>query len=149
MMTGHIETREERIIHLCLLREVQEQKPEGHYGFISFIPWPFQDTGTDLAVNAGIRNNVNATEYIRIIAISRIFLNNIPNIQSSILTVGRETGQITLHAGANDIGSIMIEENVVSAAGGGNRFNAEEMKEIIRQAGFVARRRNQKYETVG
>lgn len=148
MMMGHIETREERIIHLSLLREVQEQKPEGHYGFISFIPWPFQDSGTALAANSGVRNNVNATEYIRIIAISRIFLNNIRNIQSSVLTVGRETGQVTLHAGANDIGSIMIEENVVSAAGGGNRFNAGEMKEIIRQAGFVPRRRNQKYETV-
>jgi cyclic dehypoxanthinyl futalosine synthase len=82
------------------------------------------------------------------IAVSRIILNNIRNIQASILTVGKEIGMLSLHAGANDLGSIMIEENVVSAAGAYNRFNAEEMQSIIREAGFVPRRRNQKYESV-
>lgn len=148
MMAGHIETREERIMHLVQIRDLQEQKPEGHYGFISFIPWPFQDKGTRLAERTGIKNSVNSLEYLRIITISRIILNNIANIQSSILTVGRETGMLTLHAGANDIGSIMIEENVVSAAGASNRFSAGDMQSIIREAGFVPRRRDQKYEMV-
>ncbi len=82
------------------------------------------------------------------IAISRIILNNIRNIQASILTVGKETGMLSLHAGANDLGSIMIEENVVSAAGASNRFNADEMQSIIKEAGFVPARRNQKYEFI-
>lgn len=87
-------------------------------------------------------------EYVRLIAISRIMLNNITNIQASILTVGREIAMLSLNAGANDIGSIMIEENVVSAAGSSFRFDANEMQAIIREAGFVPRRRNQKYETI-
>ncbi|MFN8239324.1 MAG: cyclic dehypoxanthinyl futalosine synthase [Bacteroidales bacterium] len=148
MMLGHIETMEERIEHLALLREVQEIRPEGHFGFISFIPWPYQDQGTRLSASGGIRNNVNGHGYLRWIAISRIMLNNINNIQTSVLTVGRETGQLTLHAGANDVGSIMIEENVVSAAGSNNRFNATDMQEMIREAGFIPGRRNQKYEWV-
>lgn len=148
MMFGHIETREERIWHLLSLRDVQKLKPSGNYGFISFIPWPFQDKGTVLAEKAGVRNNVNGMEYIRLIALSRILLNNIENIQASILTVGKEIAMLSLHAGANDIGSIMIEENVVSSAGSSNRFDASEMQEIIREAGFIPRRRNQKYESV-
>ena len=148
MMPGHIETREERIAHLRYIREVQQIRPPGHSGFISFIPWPFQDKGTRLADQMGIHNNVNGAEYVRLIALSRIFLNNILNIQTSVLTVGREIGQVTLQAGANDIGSIMIEENVVSAAGAENRFSATEMQDIIREAGFIPRRRNQKYETI-
>jgi cyclic dehypoxanthinyl futalosine synthase len=148
MMFGHVETREERIRHLVRLRELQGQKPDGHYGFISFIPWPFQDKGTILSEKSGIKNNVNGPEYIRTIAISRIMLNNIQNIQSSILTVGKEIAILSLHAGANDLGSIMIEENVVSAAGATNMFNSSEMQAIIREAGFIPRRRNQKYETI-
>jgi cyclic dehypoxanthinyl futalosine synthase len=148
MMFGHVETREERIGHLIKLRNLQEERPAGHYGFISFIPWPFQDKGTVLSEKSGIRNNVNGQEYIRTIALSRIILNNIPNIQSSILTVGKEIGMLSLHAGANDLGSIMIEENVVSAAGASNMFDASEMQSIIKEAGFTPRRRNQKYETV-
>jgi cyclic dehypoxanthinyl futalosine synthase len=148
MMFGHLETREERLQHLAYLRELQEEKPAGNYGFIAFIPWPFQDKGTLLAEQLGIKNNVNGPEYIRSIAISRIMLNNIQNIQSSILTVGKEIAMLSLHAGANDLGSVMIEENVVSAAGAGYRFDASEMQTIIREAGFIPRRRNQKYETV-
>ena len=122
------------------------KKPENHYGFITFIPWPFQDEGTVLREKHGIRSSYNGPDYIRMIAISRIMLNNIRNIQASILTVGKEIGMLSLHAGANDLGSIMIEENVVSAAGANNRFNAEEMQSIIREAGFIPGRRNQKYE---
>ena len=148
MMAGHIETREERVEHLVYLRDVQAEKPEGSYGFIAFIPWPYQDKGTNLAEKSGVRNNINGTEYIRLIAASRIILNNIPNIQASILTVGKEMGMLSLNAGANDIGSIMIEENVVSAAGSSYRFDPAEMQAIIKEAGFRPRRRNQKYETV-
>jgi len=148
MMAGHIETREERIMHLILLRQVQSEKPEGTYGFITFVPWPFQDKNTRLATELGVKNNINATEYMRLIAISRIILNNIPNIQASLLTVGKDTAMMALHAGANDLGSVMIEENVVSAAGNTNRFDAVTIQEIIKEAGFTPVRRNQKYEPV-
>ena len=146
MMFGHIETREEIIEHLILIRELQAQKPDQSNGFITFVPWPFQFRGTVLSETFGISAGVSAIDYIRTLAISRIMMNNIINIQSSILTVGKDTAMVTLHGGANDIGSIMIEENVVSAAGGGNRFDAEQMQTIIREAGFIPRRRNQKYE---
>jgi len=147
MMYGHIETTRERIEHLILIRDLQAEKEDKHFGFITFIPWPFQDEGTVLKKN-GIRSSYNGPDYIRLIAISRIMLNNIRNIQASILTVGKEIGMLSLHAGANDLGSIMIEENVVSAAGATNRFNAEEMQAIIKEAGFIPGRRNQKYELV-
>jgi cyclic dehypoxanthinyl futalosine synthase len=148
MMFGHVETREERIQHLVKLRNIQEKRPAGHYGFITFVPWPFQDKGTVLTLKSGIKNNVNGSEYIRTIAVSRIMLNNIQNIQSSILTVGKEIAMLSLHAGANDLGSIMIEENVVSAAGAENMYNSLELQSIIKEAGFIPRKRNQKYETV-
>ncbi len=146
MMYGHIETIEERIGHLIRIRDLQAEKQKDHYGFITFIPWPFQDEGTVLREKHGIRSSYNSPDYIRIIAVSRIILNNIRNIQASILTVGKETGMLSLHAGANDLGSIMIEENVVSAAGSNNRFSADDLQLIIREAGFVPIRRNQKYE---
>jgi len=148
MMFGHVETAIERIEHLIKLRDLQAEKEQDHYGFITFIPWPFQDEGTMLLKKQGVRSSYNGPDYIRMIAISRILLNNIKNIQASILTVGKEIGMLSLHAGANDLGSIMIEENVVSAAGANNRFNADEMQSIIREAGFVPGRRNQKYELV-
>jgi len=146
MMYGHIETIGERIEHLVKIRELQDEKPHGHYGFITFIPWPFQDEGTVLAEKYGIRSSYNSSDYIRLIAVSRIMLNNIKNLQSSLLTVGKEVAMLSLHAGANDLGSIMIEENVVSAAGAHYRFGAEEIQGIIREAGFTPVRRNQKYE---
>jgi cyclic dehypoxanthinyl futalosine synthase len=146
MMYGHIETVEERIEHLIKLRDLQTKKPEGHYGFITFIPWPFQDEGTVLLQKLGIKSSYNGPDYIRLVALSRIILNNITNIQASILTVGREIGMLSLHSGANDLGSIMIEENVVSAAGATNRFNANEIQSVIKEAGYVPVRRNQKYE---
>jgi cyclic dehypoxanthinyl futalosine synthase len=148
MMFGHIETIEERIEHLVRLRDLQEMKPEGHFGFITFIPWAFQDEGTALLQKKGVNSSYNGPDYIRMIAISRIMLNNIKNIQASILTVGKDIGMLSLHSGANDLGSIMIEENVVSAAGSNNRFSAIEMQSIIKEAGFVPGRRNQKYEQI-
>jgi cyclic dehypoxanthinyl futalosine synthase len=146
MMYGHIETVQERIEHLIQLRDLQDKKPENHYGFITFVPWPFRDEGTVLKNKYGVKSSYNGPDYIRMIALSRIMLNNIRNIQASILTVGKEIGMLSLHSGANDLGSIMIEENVVSAAGVTNRFDANEMQTIITEAGFVPGRRNQKYE---
>ncbi|MCX6244927.1 MAG: dehypoxanthine futalosine cyclase [Bacteroidetes bacterium] len=148
MMFGHIETMEERMMHLVRIRETQAHKPAGAKGFISFIPWPFQDKDTVLAKRKGIRNNVTPEEYIRMIAICRIMLPNIPNIQASWLTVGKETAQLCLHAGANDFGSIMIEENVVSVAGATHKFDVEGIQEAIREAGFEPARRNQEFELV-
>jgi cyclic dehypoxanthinyl futalosine synthase len=146
MMFGHIETKEERIEHLIKIRDLQEETQKDQYGFITFIPWPFQDEGTVLREKFGIRSSYNCPDYIRTIAISRIILNNIRHIQASILTVGKETGMLSLCAGADDLGSIMIEENVVSAAGADNRFSADELQSVIKEAGFVPVRRNQKYE---
>jgi cyclic dehypoxanthinyl futalosine synthase len=148
MMYGHIETAEERIAHLIKIRDLQAEKPKGSYGFVAFIPWAFQDKGSKLNLKHGIKSAYNGYDYLRLIAISRIMLNNIKNIQASLLTVGKEIGMLSLHAGANDLGSIMIEENVVSSAGGDIRFNAEEIQCIIKQAGFTPVKRNQKYETI-
>jgi cyclic dehypoxanthinyl futalosine synthase len=146
MMFGHIETLDERFEHLVWLRQVQSEKPEGAKGFIAFIPWPFQDDGTLLKRVKGISNNVSAEEYIRMIALSRIMLPNIQNIQASWLTVGKKTAQLCLHSGANDFGSIMIEENVVSAAGAPHRFTSAAIQDAIREAGFKPQLRNQQYE---
>lgn len=148
MMFGHVETPEERVEHLIRIREVQAEKPEGHYGFISFIPWPFMDEGTVLAQKQGIKSNVSMSDYIRLVAISRIMLDNITNLQSSILTTGEQTASISLHSGANDLGSVMIEENVVSAAGSSGMYNAEQLKRIIIESGYIPRLRNQKYEPI-
>ena len=146
MMFGHIETIEERFEHLVWLREVQNEKPEDANGFLAFIPWPFQDEGTLLTRLRGIQNEVTAEEYVRMIALSRIMLPNVKNIQASWLTVGKKVGQLCLYAGANDWGSIMIEENVVSAAGADHRFNTETIQQAIKEAGFRPQLRTQEYE---
>jgi cyclic dehypoxanthinyl futalosine synthase len=146
MMFGHVETLEERFSHLVRLREVQSEKPTDAKGFVSFIPWPFQDEGTLLHRIKGVRNSVSGEEYIRMLAVCRIMLPNIPNIQASWLTVGKEIAQACLHGGANDFGSIMIEENVVSAAGAPHRFTSEGIQRAIREAGFEPRLRNQQFE---
>ncbi len=146
MMFGHVETLEERFEHLVWLREVQAEKPADAKGFIAFIPWPFQDDGTLLKKVRGITNQVTSDEYIRMIALSRIMLPNVKNIQASWLTVGKQVAQICLHAGANDFGSIMIEENVVSAAGAPHRFTSQGIQDSIREAGFEPQLRTQQYQ---
>jgi len=146
MMFGHVETIYERFEHLVKLREVQAQKPEGAKGFIAFIPWTFQDVDTLLRRIRGTKNMTTGEEYIRMIALCRIMLPNIKNIQASWLTVGKQIAQMSLHAGANDWGSIMIEENVVSAAGAPHRFTAQGIQAAIREAGFEPQLRNQQYE---
>jgi len=146
MMFGHVETIEERFEHLVKIREVQSRKPAEAKGFLAFIPWTFQDVDTLLARVRGVHNLTTANEYIRMIALSRIMLPNIKNIQASWLTVGKQTAQVCLHAGANDFGSIMIEENVVSAAGAPHRFTYKTIQDAIREAGFEPQLRNQQYE---
>ncbi len=146
MMFGHVETIEERFEHLVKLREVQAKKPEGAKGFIAFIPWTFQDVDTMLKRIRGTKNLTTGEEYVRMIAMSRIMLPNVKNIQASWLTVGKDVAQLCLHAGANDFGSIMIEENVVSAAGAPHRFTYKGIQDAINEAGFVAQLRNQQYE---
>lgn len=147
MMFGHIETIEERIQHLIYIRDVQSEKPRDVPGFNAFIPWPVQLIDTKLGKEKQIAP-VSNTEYLRMLAISRIMLPNVPNIQASWLTVGKNTAQLALHGGANDLGSIMIEENVVSAAGANYSLNAEGMKKLIENAGFIPKQRNQRYEFV-
>src|SRR5690606_17876705 len=146
MMFGHIDTIEEPFEHLVWIREVQDEKPKDHYGFIAFIPWPFQDDGTLLKRLRGITNNVTSDEYVRMIALSRIMLPNVKNIQASWLTVGKQTARLCLHAGANDFGSIMIEENVVSAAGAPHRFTSKSIQDAIAEAGFEPQLRTQTYQ---
>ncbi|MCG2612887.1 dehypoxanthine futalosine cyclase [Terrimonas sp. NA20] len=146
MMFGHVETIEERFQHLASIREVQSRKPADAKGFLAFIPWTFQDVDTLLTRIRGVHNLTTPDEYIRMISLSRIMLPNVKNIQASWLTVGKQTASICLHSGANDFGSIMIEENVVSAAGAPHRFTYRTIQDAIREAGFEPQLRNQQYE---
>lgn len=146
MMFGHVETIEERFEHLVKIREVQSRKPESANGFLAFIAWTFQDVDTLLARIRGVQNLTTTEEYIRMVSLCRIMLPNIKNIQASWLTVGKPTAQLCLHAGANDFGSIMIEENVVSAAGAPHRFTYKSIQDAIWEAGFEPQLRNQLYE---
>lgn len=146
MMFGHVETIEERFEHLVKIREVQSRKPEDANGFLAFIAWTFQDVDTLLTRIRGVHNLTTTEEYIKMVALSRIMLPNVKNIQASWLTVGKATAQMCLHAGANDFGSIMIEENVVSAAGAPHRFTYKSIQDAIREAGFEPQLRTQKYE---
>jgi cyclic dehypoxanthinyl futalosine synthase len=148
MMYGFIETMEERLQHIFKIRDLQAQKPKENYGFITFIPWPYQPEKTRLTEMYPELKKINDVEYLKIIAISRIILNNISNIQTSWLTVGKDIAQLTLWGGANDMGSIMIEENVVSAAGANNKMSKNSIQSSINEAGFVPVQRNQKYEFI-
>lgn len=133
MMYGFNDSDSLRIKHLMEARDLQSE----YGGFMAFIPWPYQGPGV----------GVDMSEYLRMIAISRIVLTNVPNIQASWLTVGPSTAQMALHGGANDLGSIMIEENVVRSAGCAPRLNGRDwLCDLIREAGFVPAQRNQAYE---
>jgi len=140
MMIGVGETVHHRIRHLQRLRDLQDETR----GFTAFIPWTFQAENTELAQ----RNlpEVTAAEYLRLLSLSRIYLDNISNVQVSWLTVGMKVGQVGLRFGVNDMGSIMIEENVISAAGAKNRANDKELRRVIQDAGFVPRQRTTLYE---
>jgi len=144
MVYGHIETIEERIEHLFLLRDIQNKKKEGVAGFTAFIAWPMQMKGTKLGELYHIEK-LSVIEHLKMIAISRIILYNIPHIQVSWLTIGKEVAKVALHCGADDMGSIMIEENVVSSAGATNWLTKESMQKTIKEAGFEPWLRNQDY----
>lgn len=122
MMFGHVEAIAERFEHLVWLREVQAEKPEQAKGFLAFIPWPFQDDGTLLRRHKGIKNTVTGDEYIRMIAMSRIMLPNVKNIQASWLTVGKQVAQLCLEAGANDFGSIDYRRKCCFRSGSSSSF---------------------------
>ncbi|MEA1874180.1 MAG: cyclic dehypoxanthinyl futalosine synthase [Bacteroidota bacterium] len=146
MMFGFIESINERIEHLLAIRKLQDEKPTDSPGFLSFIPWPYQRTNTKLFERYPDMPQIYGAEYIKMIAFSRILLNNIPNIGASWLTVGQDIGALALHAGANDLGSVMIEENVVSKAGANYQLSPEGMQKLIREAGFEPIQRNQNYQ---
>ncbi len=140
MMIGVGETIHHRIRHLQRLRDLQDDTG----GFTAFIPWTLQAENTELA-SRGFPE-VTAAEYLKLLALSRIYLDNISNVQVSWLTVGLKVGQVGLRFGVNDMGSIMIEENVISAAGAKNRANDLELRRVIEDAGFIPRQRTTLYE---
>jgi cyclic dehypoxanthinyl futalosine synthase len=140
MMFGHVETLEERIEHLERVRQLQDETG----GFTAFICWTFQPEHTEMADVPA----VGAFEYLRTQAIGRLYLDNVPHIQSSWVTQGPKIGQIALFFGADDMGSLMIEENVVSAAGTVYHLSLEEIKRAICEAGYIPRQRNVFYEYI-
>lgn len=137
MMYGSVETLAERVEHLQKVRDLQDETG----GFTAFIPWNFQPEGTELG-----GKKASAFDYLRTVAISRIFLENIPSIQASWVTQGAKIGAISLSYGVNDFGSTMLEENVVSAAGTSYNMPIEEIERLIRDAGYEPRRRNTYYQ---
>lgn len=141
MMFGHVETMAERIEHLVRIRDLQDRTG----GFTAFIPWPFQPDNTALAHI----DKTSSFNYLKMLAISRIFLDNIDNIQASWVTQGPKIAQLSLFFGANDFGSTMIEENVVAAAGVNFRLSEEEIRQLVTEAGFIPCQRLMDYTMVG
>jgi len=147
MVFGHVETPAERIAHLLRLRALQDETG----GFLAFIAWPFQAPHTELAETGGLPDGwrpVSGAEYLRMVAVARLVLDNVPNVQASWVTMGPKIGQTALLFGANDLGSTMIEENVVSATGCRHRATPAMLRRLIETAGFAARRRDSRYQTV-
>jgi cyclic dehypoxanthinyl futalosine synthase len=140
MMFGHVETLEERIEHLLHLRDLQDRTR----GFTAFIGWTFQPANTAIG-----GEELTSFEYLRTLAVARVMLDNFPSVQASWVTQGGKIGQLSLRFGANDFGSLMIEENVVSAAGAHFRLTEAEIARNIQQAGFIPKRRTMHYEIVG
>jgi cyclic dehypoxanthinyl futalosine synthase len=140
MMFGHVETLEERVDHLLHLRALQDRTG----GFTAFIGWTFQPANTAIG-----GDEVTSFQYLRTLAVARVMLDNFPNVQASWVTQGGKIGQVSLRFGANDFGSLMIEENVVSAAGAHFRLTEAEIARSIQDAGFVPKRRTMRYEIVG
>jgi cyclic dehypoxanthinyl futalosine synthase len=160
MVFGHVETPEERIEHLRHLRDLQDETG----GFQSFIAWPFLAARTRLAASGLLPATwrpVSGVEYLRMVALARLFLDNVPHVQASHVTMGPKIGQVALGFGADDLGSTMIEENVVSAArpaeapcaagpaGAAGTLSAEDLRRLVRAAGFEPRQRDCYYRIVG
>ena len=138
MMFGHVETLAERVEHLVRLRQLQSENQV----FNAYICWTFQPDNTEMSDIPPLGSH----EYLRTLAISRLFLNNFENIQSSWVTQGLKIGQLSLIAGANDMGSLMLEENVVAEAGTVHFLTLDEIREAIEDVGYQARQRNVHYE---
>ncbi|WP_028582403.1 cyclic dehypoxanthinyl futalosine synthase [Desulfogranum japonicum] len=143
MMFGHIETIEERLEHLRRLRELQDKTG----GFTAFILWPFQPDNTPIAKSRNIEKT-SAFTYLRMLALSRIYLDNFANVQASWVTQGPKIAQLSLFFGANDFGSTMIEENVVAAAGVRFRLSEQEIQHLVKDAGFIPKQRLMDYTLV-
>ncbi|ALS23474.1 MULTISPECIES: cyclic dehypoxanthinyl futalosine synthase [Paenibacillus] len=144
MVIGFGESIEERALHLLRIRDAQDECIANGWnspGFLAFISWTFQPENTNMKAE-----KLGAEDYLKNVAISRIMLDNIPNFQSSWVTMGPEVGKLSLHYGCNDFGSTMIEENVVSAAGTTHKVNISSTLQIIREAGKIPAQRNTKYE---
>jgi cyclic dehypoxanthinyl futalosine synthase len=137
-MMGTGETNAERIEHLRMIRDVQDRTG----GFRSFIPWTYQPENNHLKG----RTQATALEYLRFIAVSRLFFDNIAHLQASWLTTGKDVGQLSLHLGVDDLGSIMLEENVISSAGARHRSNLHELIWMIRTAGRIPAQRDTLYQ---
>jgi cyclic dehypoxanthinyl futalosine synthase len=142
MMFGCGESFEERVNHLEVVRRIQEETG----GFTAFIPWTFQRPHTALAHS--VKEEATAVEYLKTLAISRLYLEGIENVQASWVTQGLKTCQVALRFGANDVGSVMLEENVVSAAGTHHRASEEELRRLIRDAGFIPKQRDTLYRSL-
>ncbi|MBI1388459.1 MAG: dehypoxanthine futalosine cyclase [bacterium] len=138
MMFGHIETIEERVEHFEHIRALQDRTG----GFTAFIPWTFQGQHTDME---GVPES-GAIDYLKTLAIARIYLDNVPNVQASFITQGKQVGQMALFFGANDMGGTMMEENVVAATGIHNCSNEKEVRRLVEDAGFSPRKRNTQYQ---
>lgn len=146
MMYGHVETIEERIDHMLKIRDLQDESLARYgRGFTAFIPWNFQPDHTPLAHHPNLRLTTT-TEYLQTLAISRLMLDNIDNFQVSWVTQGQDVAQLGLHYGANDFGSLMIEENVVSQNGTNFKVTVKDIEKLISDAGFLPKRRNNHYE---
>ncbi len=143
MMFGHVESRAERIEHMLAVRELQDETG----GFTAFIPWGFQPRNTALATDGAgaVRRSPTSCSYMRVLALSVIVLDNVPNIQASWVTMGPQIAQLALLGGANDFGSTMIEENVVAATGVSFSLPEDDIRRLIREAGFLPRRRRMDY----
>ena len=154
MMFGSVETHADRVEHLRRVREVQDQAlARGHVGFRAFIPWSFQPGNTELAEGEAAAGGMplapaSGWDYLRTLAVSRLYLDNVDNVQASWVTQGGKIGQVALGFGANDMGSTMIEENVVAAAGTRFMLAREELVRLIRDAGFDPVQRDTLYREV-
>jgi cyclic dehypoxanthinyl futalosine synthase len=140
MMMGTGETNAERIEHLAMIRDVQDRTG----GFRSFIPWTYQPENNHLKG----RTQATSLEYLRLVAVARLFFHNVAHLQSSWLTTGKDVGQVSLHMGVDDLGSIMLEENVISSAGARHRSKLTELVEMIRTAGRIPAQRDTRYNRI-
>ncbi len=142
MMFAHLETKKERIEHLVGVREVQDK----YHGFTAFIPWTYQGGNNELSADiAEAQTGGSGVDYLRTLAVSRLLLDNLPNIQASLLTQGPKIAQVSLMFGANDLGDLLLEEHVLKAAGVNQRLSLPQLKSLINEMGYAPKLRNTLY----